>query len=68
MRYSYGSKKLKKVFREARVPLDERSRVPVVVDGRGRVLWVPGVSRSCLHVPAEEESAFAISLSTSEVR
>ena len=68
VQYSYGSKKLKKVFGEARVPLDERSRVPVVVDGHGRVLWVPVVSRSCLHVPAEEESAFAISLSTSEVR
>ena len=68
VRYSYGSKKLKKVFGEARVPLDERSRVPVVVDGTGRVLWVPGLARSCLVVPAAEERALALSLSTSEVR
>ncbi len=67
MRYSYGSKKLKKVFGEARVPVDRRSRLPVVVDGRGRVLWVPGVARSCLVTPAEEEDALAISLTTSEV-
>jgi tRNA(Ile)-lysidine synthase len=43
---SYGSKKLKKLFAEARVPLGERSRRPVLVDGRGLVLWVPGVARS----------------------
>jgi len=67
VRYSYGSKKLKKVFGEARVPVDRRSRLPVVVDGRGRVLWVPGVARSCLVTPAEEEDALAISLTTSEV-
>jgi tRNA(Ile)-lysidine synthase len=46
IRMSYGSKKLKKLFAEARVPLGERSRRPVLVDGRGLVLWVPGVARS----------------------
>jgi tRNA(Ile)-lysidine synthase len=66
--YSYGSKKLKKVFGEARVPLDKRARTPVVVDGAGHVLWVPGVARSCLEAPASEEDAFIISLSTSEAR
>ena len=34
MRHSYGSKKLKKIFGEKRVSLEERSRVPVVVDGK----------------------------------
>ncbi len=67
VRYSYGSKKLKKVFGEARVPLDRRSRLPIVVDGRGRVLWVPGVARSCLVAPSGEETVLAISMSTSEV-
>ena len=41
--------------------------MPVVVDGRGRVLWVPGVARSCLLAPADEEPALAIALSTLEV-
>lgn len=63
MRFSYGSKKLKKVFAEARVPRDERSRVPVIADGSGRVLWVAGVGRSSLVVPTEGEDALTISLS-----
>ena len=66
--YSYGSKKLKKVFGETRVPVDERARVPIVVDGGGCVLWVPGLVRSCLRVPESEEDAWIISLSRSEAR
>jgi tRNA(Ile)-lysidine synthase len=46
IRMSYGSKKLKKLFAEARVPVGERSRRPVLVDGGGRLLWVPGLARS----------------------
>ena len=45
VRLLYGSKKLKKLLGEARIPAGERSRIPVLVDGRGRVLWVPGVAR-----------------------
>ncbi len=48
MRLPYGSKKLKKVFGEARVPAQERIRRPVLADGRGSVLWIPGVMRSCM--------------------
>lgn len=36
-----GSKKLKELFRERRVPPDERDHVPVVVAG-GRIVWVVG--------------------------
>tara|TARA_B100001123_G_scaffold272495_1_gene303210 strand:+ start:23295 stop:24662 length:1368 start_codon:yes stop_codon:yes gene_type:complete len=64
VRLSYGSKKLKKIFGEIRVPVDERSKVPVVVDGHDRVLWVPGISRSCLLVPIKGENELSISLST----
>jgi len=51
MRLAYGSKKLKKLFLEARVPTDDRSRIPVLVDAAGSVLWVPGVARSVEGVP-----------------
>ena len=44
----YGTKKLKKVLSEAKVPAPERSRIPVLVDGAGRVLWVAGVATSAL--------------------
>lgn len=38
-----GTKTLKKLFGEARVPRGRRARVPVVADGRGVVVWVPGI-------------------------
>ena len=63
MKYSYGSKKLKKIFAEKRVPLEERSRVPVVLDGGERVLWIPGVARSSLLLPGAEDDALMVSVS-----
>ena len=46
IRLPYGTKKLKELFRESRVPRSARSRRPVVVDASGTVLWVPGVAQS----------------------
>ncbi|HEX9885968.1 MAG TPA: tRNA lysidine(34) synthetase TilS [Longimicrobiales bacterium] len=48
VRMAYGSKKLTKLFAERRVPAGEREGRAVLVDGRGRVLWVPGLARSVL--------------------
>lgn len=52
IRLSYGSKKLKKIFLEARLPGSRRDRTPVLVDARGQVLWVPGLIRSALARPS----------------
>jgi tRNA(Ile)-lysidine synthase len=46
IRLAAGSKKVKKVLLEARIPRTERSRVPLVVDAAGDVLWIPGVTRA----------------------
>ena len=46
IRLSGGTKKLKKLFLEARIPSDHRGHIPVVVDAAGEVLWVPGVARA----------------------
>ena len=64
MRHSYGSKKLKKIFGEKRVGLEERSRAPVVVDGKERVLWIPGVARSSLLLPGAKDDALMLSVSS----
>ena len=40
----YGSKKLKKLLLEARIPESLRGRLPIFVDARGKVLWIPGVA------------------------
>jgi tRNA(Ile)-lysidine synthase len=60
---SYGSKKLKKLYLEARIPESERKKRPVLADARGRVLWIPGVERSSLAPPREGEESLSIGLS-----
>jgi tRNA(Ile)-lysidine synthase len=46
IRLGYGTKKLKKLLAERRLDRHARSRVPVLVDGAGTVLWVVGVARA----------------------
>jgi len=48
IRLPYGTKKLKKLFAEAKIPSEARDRVPVLADGRGRILWVAGLVTSTL--------------------
>lgn len=46
MRLPGGSRTLKKLLTEARIPVDERRRIPILVDAAGEVLWIPGVAKS----------------------
>ncbi len=39
-----GTRKLKKLFLEYRIPREDRMRSPVLVDRSGRVIWVSGVA------------------------
>lgn len=59
----YGTKKLKKLLAEARVPVAERARIPVLLDGEGRVLWVAGVASSVLIRIRGESDAFFLGIS-----
>ena len=56
IRLAAGTRKLKKVFGEARVPRPARARRPVVADSGGRILWVPGVARSVEARPAPHDA------------
>lgn len=40
-----GTRTLKRLLNDRRVPLSARARVPVLADANGRVLWVAGVAR-----------------------
>jgi tRNA(Ile)-lysidine synthase len=51
IRFSYGSKRVKKLWGERRVARTRRESVPVLVDGEGRVLWLVGVARSIDALP-----------------
>ena len=46
IRLSGGSRKVKKLLLEARIPEGRRAQTPILVDAGGRVLWVPGVARA----------------------
>lgn len=46
IRLAGGTRKLKKVLADHRIPLGSRDRQPLLVDAAGVVLWVPGVVRS----------------------
>ncbi len=41
-----GRRKLKRLLIDCRVPVSERSRIPVLSDAQGRILWVWGVARA----------------------
>lgn len=60
VRLREGTKKLKKVFLERRVPASERRELPVLSDAAGHVLWVPGVVRSVDARPRSGEPALGI--------
>ena len=59
---SYGTKKLKKLFGEARVPQNERSRIPVLSDAAGRILWVAGLALSALPQPRKGATVLFLGL------
>ncbi len=58
IRLPYGSKKIKKLFQEARLPRSDRIRHPLVVDAGGTVVWVPRVARSTTAHPRPTEPHF----------
>ncbi len=58
-----GSRKLKKLLNERRVPRSERSRVPVLVGADQRVLWVAGHEIASCDRSNPEEKMFRIEVS-----
>jgi tRNA(Ile)-lysidine synthase len=60
IRLASGTKKLKKLFVERRVPRSDRHRLPVLADAGGIVVWVPGVDRTSHAEPVPDRPAFHI--------
>lgn len=57
-----GSRKVKKLFAELRVPKSERSRLPVVVDGREEVVWIPGWYRAPVARPKPDTNPWYLGI------
>ncbi|ANS76365.1 tRNA(Ile)-lysidine synthetase [Paenibacillus yonginensis] len=57
-----GSKKVKDIFIDDKVPPSSRDKIPLVVDAAGRILWIPGIRRSdAAWVRADTETVIAMS-------
>ena len=41
-----GSKKLKDIFIDKKIRLDRRDSWPIVVDSKGKIVWIPGIKKS----------------------
>ena len=46
-----GSKKIKDIFIDAKVPINQRDLWPVVVDAKGNIVWIPGIKKSKFDIP-----------------
>jgi tRNA(Ile)-lysidine synthase len=65
MRLPYGSKKLKKLLQERRVGRTRRTRVAVLSDAVGAVLWAVGLARS-VEAPPRQGAVFTITVTDGE--
>lgn len=50
-----GSKKVKDIFIDSKVPVSERDSWPIVVDSNGNVLWIPGIKKSKFDIPKNKK-------------
>lgn len=55
-----GSKKLKKLFIDEKIPVHLREQWPIVVDSDDRILWVPGMRKSIYDLGEEQENSLVL--------
>jgi tRNA(Ile)-lysidine synthase len=67
VRTSQGTKKLKKLFVERRLPRSERRRTPVLAQVDGRILWVVGVVRARGAEPVPGSPVFQIRVTDADI-
>ena len=46
-----GKKKVKEIFIDNKISLEERDTWPIVIDAVGNILWIPGVKKSKFDIP-----------------
>ncbi|WP_054944018.1 tRNA lysidine(34) synthetase TilS [Paenibacillus ihuae] len=61
-----GSKKVKDIYIDDKIPSSERSRIPLVCDGSGNIVWIPGVRRS-MHAAVGRHTASVLLLTLEEL-
>lgn len=52
-----GSKKLKDIFIDAKIPIHERNRWPIVTDNNGEIIWLVGLKKKD-SIPRQDKSLY----------
>ncbi|MEF2968723.1 tRNA lysidine(34) synthetase TilS [Paenibacillus sp. M1] len=55
-----GSKKVKDIFIDEKIPPSLRSQIPMVTDAKGRIVWIPGVRRSSLAAVGRQTASVVV--------
>jgi tRNA(Ile)-lysidine synthase len=56
-----GTKKVKDMFIDAKIPPSQRDATPLIVDAKGQVLWIPGLRQS-KHAPVHSETVHVLQM------
>jgi tRNA(Ile)-lysidine synthase len=57
IRLAGGTRKLKKLFGDRRIPVGARGRIPVLADRNGNILWIEGLATAERDSDVEGESS-----------
>lgn len=55
-----GTKKVKDIFIDDKIPPSQRAVQPIVVDGHGQLLWIPGVRRADIATISDETTRILV--------
>lgn len=61
-----GSKKVKDIYIDDKIPASERFVIPLVCDGLGNIVWIPGVRRS-MHAAVGRHTASVLLLTLEDM-
>ena len=50
-----GSKKVKDIFIDEKIPMSERNLWPIVVDSNDNIVWIPGIKKSKYNKSKDEK-------------
>lgn len=62
-----GTKKLKEIFINEKIPIYKRNGWPVVVDQAGQIIWLPGLKKSYIETETETNQSACIFLQFKKV-
>ncbi|MNI15189.1 tRNA(Ile)-lysidine synthase [compost metagenome] len=55
-----GSKKVKDIFIDEKIPPSLRAAIPIVTDANGQIIWIPGVRRSAIATVSPHTSSVVV--------